>query len=165
MRKVFKTILIFLLFILIVIQFICPAKNISRGISANDISTKYPVPDSVQKILTVACNDCHSNNTKYPWYAEIQPVAWWLNEHIVDGKKDLNFSEFTKYRIRKQYVKLDEINKLVKENEMPLHYYTWLHKKAKLNDAQKRIIANWSIALQDSIEAHYPPDSLKRKKS
>ena len=164
MKKVFKTILIFLLFVLIVIQFIRPAKNISSVVSANDISTKYPVPDSVQKILAVACNDCHSNNTKYPWYAEIQPVAWWLNDHVIDGKKDLNFSEFTKYRIRRQYVKLEEINKLVKENEMPLDSYTWLHKDAKLTEAQKRIIANWSMALQDSIEAHNPPDSLKRKK-
>ncbi len=165
MKKIIKTILLFLLFIFIVIQFIRPVKNISKGVSPNDISTKYPVADSVQKILAVACYDCHSNNTKYPWYAEVQPVAWWLNNHVNDGKKDLNFSEFTKYRIRRQYVKFDEINKLVKKNEMPLDSYTWLHNDARLTDAQKRIIANWSTALRDTIEANYPPDSLKRKKS
>ncbi len=165
MKKVIKTILVFLLFIFIVIQFIRPVKNISKEVHPNDISAKYPVPDSVQRILAVACYDCHSNNTKYPWYAEVQPVAWWLNNHVKDGKKDLNFSEFTKYRIRRQYVKLDEINKLVKENEMPLYSYRWIHHDAKLTDAQKRIIANWSIALQDSIEVNYPPDSLKRRKS
>ena len=74
--KIYKRILILLLIIFIGIQFIRPTKNKSGNISANDISTKYPVPDSVQAILKVACNDCHSNNTRYPWYAEIQPVAW-----------------------------------------------------------------------------------------
>lgn len=164
MKKIIKTILLSLLFIFIVIQFIRPTKNISSGIGANDISTKYPVPDSVQQILKVACNDCHSNTTRYPWYAEIQPVAWWLDNHIKDGKKDLNFSEFTKYRIRKQYIKFDQINKLVKNNEMPLNSYTWIHKDAKLTDAQKHTIINWATSIRDSMKAHYPPDSLAQKK-
>ncbi len=119
MKRILKIILIVLLILLILIQFIRPAKNRSESISANDISIQYAVPDSIQHILKVACNDCHSNNTRYPWYAEIQPVAWWLNDHVVNGKKDLNFSEFTKYRIRKQYRKLEEINDLVKECNAP----------------------------------------------
>ncbi len=135
--KVLKRILIIILIIFALIQFIRPPKNKSQGISAKDISTIYPIPDSIESILKVACNDCHSNNTRYPWYAEIQPVAWWLNDHIVDGKKDLNFSEFTKYRIRKQYFKFDEIEKLVKENVMPLPSYTWIHKDADFNRPAK----------------------------
>src|SRR6476659_8641049 len=111
MKKVLKRILIILLIIFVLIQFIRPEKNRSEGKGPNDISTLYPVPDSVESILKVACYDCHSNNTRYPWYAEIQPVAWWLNGHIVDGKKDLNFSEFAKYRIRKQYIKFEQIIK------------------------------------------------------
>lgn len=149
--------------IFIVIQFFRPQKNRSESISANDISTKYTVPDSIQHILKVACYDCHSNNTRYPWYAEIQPVGWWLNDHVVDGKKDLNFSEFTKYRIRKQYKKLEEINGLVKENEMPLASYTWIHRDAVLSSQQKLAIASWSNSIRDSIKANYPPDSLLRK--
>ncbi|MBZ4152212.1 heme-binding domain-containing protein, partial [Escherichia fergusonii] len=75
-----------------------PAKNNSNDTS-KDISKSYVVPENVKAILAKACNDCHSNNTKYPWYAEIQPVAWWLNDHIQDGKKHLNFNEFDGYRI------------------------------------------------------------------
>lgn len=163
MKKVFKIILFVLFTVFVLIQFIRPEKNISTVISPNDISTKYPVPDSIKKILAIACNDCHSNNTKYPWYAEIQPVAWWLNDHIVNGKKDLNFSEFTKYRIRKQFRKLEEINELVTKNKMPLASYTWIHTDAILTDAEKQALTNWSEALQDTIRAHYPPDSLVRK--
>jgi Haem-binding domain len=163
MKKIFKRILMALLIIFIAIQFIRPAKNRSEGISANDISTKYPVPDSVQAILKVACYDCHSNNTRYPWYAEIQPVAWWLNNHIKDGKRGLNFSEFTSYRIKKQFHRLDDINKLVKKNEMPLSSYTLIHTDAKLTEGQKLAIAAWATSIRDSIKAHYPPDSLVKK--
>jgi hypothetical protein len=163
MKKVLKILLLLILTLFIIIQFIRPEKNRSNGISTNDISTKYPVPDSIQTIFKVACYDCHSNNTEYPWYAEIQPIAWWLNDHIVYGKKDLNFSEFTTYRIRKQYRKLEEINKLVKDNSMPLSSYIRIHKNAILNDNQKLAIAKWTTSLRDSIEAHHPPDSLVRK--
>ena len=163
MKKILKRILLALLIIFILIQFIRPAKNRSEGISANDISTKYPVPDSVQAILKVACYDCHSNNTRYPWYEEIQPVAWWLNNHIKDGKRGLNFSEFTSYRIKKQFHRLDDINKQVKKNEMPLSSYTLIHTDAKLTEGQKLAIAAWATSIRDSIKAHYPPDSLVKK--
>jgi hypothetical protein len=164
MMKILKIILIALLVIFVMAQFIRPEKNISTIMSIYDISTKYPLPDSVQRILKIACNDCHSNNTIYPWYAEIQPTAWWLNNHIIDGKKDLNFSNFTKYRIRKQYIKFEQIIKLVKENEMPLESYTWIHSDAKLSNKQKHIIAQWATSIRDSMKAKYPPDSLIRKK-
>ena len=156
----FKRILIVLLLVFVLIQFIRPEKNKSQAISPNDISTKYPLPDSVQAILKVACNDCHSNTTRYPWYAEIQPVAWWLNNHIKDGKRALNFSKFTTYRVKKQLHRLDDINEQVKKNEMPLSSYTLIHTDAKLTGQQKLTLANWTEALKDSIKAHYPADSL-----
>jgi hypothetical protein len=164
MKKVLKFIGIILLVAFIVIQFFRPQKNKAEGLSSKDITTLYTVPDSVQSILKVACNDCHSNNTRYPWYAEVQPVAWWLNEHIVDGKKELNFSEFAAYRIRKQYVKLEETIKQVKDNSMPLPSYTWIHKDAILSERQKFTLTSWATAIRDSIKSHYPPDSLVRKK-
>jgi len=163
MKKILKRILIVLLAVFVIIQFFRPKKNISEGVSPHDISTRYPVPDSIQAILKVACNDCHSNNTRYPWYAEIQPVAWWLDNHIKDGKRGLNFSEFTSYRIKKQFHRLDDINELVKKNDMPLSSYTIIHKDAVLTDAQKRAIGNWTQVLKDTIRAHYPPDSLLSK--
>ncbi|MEO6251844.1 MAG: heme-binding domain-containing protein [Ferruginibacter sp.] len=163
LKKILKRTFQILLLAFIVIQFIRPEKNKAAGISKNDISTTYPVPANVQSILKTSCYDCHSNNTVYPWYAKIQPVTWWLNNHIQDGKKDLNFSEFASYNIRRQYKKLEEINELVKENEMPLDSYLWIHKYAKLDDQQKLTLANWVTAVRDTIKASYPPDSLIRK--
>lgn len=164
LKKILKRTLLVLLLAFVVIQFFRPAKNKSEGISNNDITKLYPVPQEVQDILKTSCYDCHSNNTVYPWYAEVQPVAWWLDNHIQDGKKDLNFSEFAGYRHRRQYKKLEEINELVKKNEMPLDSYLWIHKNAKLSDAQKLVLANWVTAVRDTMKATYPIDSLVRKK-
>ena len=154
---------VILLIGLVLLQFVRPSRNRSKSKLPTDITNAVSIPANVQHIISVACSDCHSNNTRYPWYAEIQPVAWWLNDHIVDGKKDLNFSEFAKYRIRKQYVKFEQIIKLVKDNNMPLASYTWIHKDAILTPGQKQAITSWSTSIRDSIKAHYPPDSLVRK--
>jgi hypothetical protein len=163
MKKGFRRILIALLIIFILIQIFRPTKNKSDKPSPNDISAKYDVPENVSKILKASCYDCHSNNTIYPWYSEVQPVAWWLNNHITEGKKELNFSEFAGYAIRRQYKKLEEINDQVKKDEMPLRSYLIIHAYAKLDSLQKSVVANWVAVLRHSIEANYPPDSLKKK--
>ena len=150
---------------LLLIQFFRPAKNLSNERS-NDITTKYIVPPPVADILKVACYDCHSNHTEYPWYAEIQPVAWWLAGHVKGGKEELNFSTFTSRRVAIQNHKLEEIKEQVGEGEMPLASYTnfGLHKGAKLSDAQRKTIVDWAQAQMDTLKAHYPADSLILKK-
>ncbi len=163
--KTIKKVLIALLVILVVLQAFRSPKNDSND-QSKDISKTYPLPDSVKTILAKACNDCHSNKTAYPWYASIQPVGWWLNGHINDGKRHLNFNEFSGYRIARQYKKLEECIEQVKEGEMPLPSYTIIHKEAILTDAEKRMLFNWCDDIRDSIKAKYPADSLviKRKK-
>lgn len=162
MKKFFKRFFLLLLLAFVTIQFFRPAKNIAAGNSANDITAKYTVPQDVQAVFKASCYDCHSNNTSYPWYNNIQPVAWWLADHIKEGKKELNFSEFASYRIGRQYRKLEEINKEIEEGEMPLESYTIIHGNAKLSEQQKTSVTNWVNALRDSIKAQYPEDSLKR---
>lgn len=163
--KILKKVLIVLLVLFVAAQAFRPAKNNSSDTS-KDISKSYVVPENVKTILAKACNDCHSNNTKYPWYAEIQPVAWWLNDHIKDGKKHLNFNEFDGYRIARQYKKLEECMEEVKDGAMPMSSYTIIHKEAKLTDDEKQTLFTWCEIVRDSIKARYPADSLvlpKRK--
>ncbi len=153
--------MIVLLVILVVIQFIHPEKNINATVSAQDMNTMYPIPDSVNQVLQKACYDCHSNNTKYPWYNNIQPVAWWLNDHINEGKKELNFSEYGKRTPPKQAKKLRKIAREVEEGGMPLDSYTWIHKDAKLTDREKQMIINWATSLSKQISDKWVADSLK----
>ena len=133
--KIIKKILWVLLAAFIIIQFFHPTKNQSIEVLPTDISRNYQVPADVQTILAKACNDCHSNNTHYPWYNNFQPVAWWLNNHVLDGKRHLNFSEFTTMRVAKQYKRMNDCIETIKKNEMPLESYTWIHKDAILNDS------------------------------
>jgi len=164
-----KKILLLLGLAFIVIQFFRPEKNESNDMTY-DITTKYTVPDKVQVILKSSCNDCHSNKTKYPWYSNIQPVAWWLADHVKHGKRHLNFSAFTKSRIAIQNHKFEEIIETVEEHEMPLESYTYLglHKEAKLTDEQRKTLIDWSKGEMNKLKATYPADSLvlkRRKKS
>jgi hypothetical protein len=160
-----KNIAIALLLVFIVLQFIQPDKN-NSNIKTNSIETVYSVPDQVKEILKTSCNDCHSNNTVYPWYSNIQPVAWFLNKHVVDGKRHLNFDEFATYRLAKQFHKLEEIDEEVATDEMPLSSYTFMHSNSQLTKHQKDVLINWSKSLRDSMSEVYPKDSLvlKRKK-
>ncbi|HTB52406.1 MAG TPA: heme-binding domain-containing protein [Ferruginibacter sp.] len=151
--------------VFIIIQFFHPTKNTTSDISIykNDISTIYFVPDNVHQILKASCYDCHSNNTQYPWYNNIQPVAWWLDHHVKEGKRALNFSEFASYSIRKKYKKLDGLIKEIQSDKMPLPSYTLIHRYAILTPDQKDKLINWATAIRDSIKSSTPADSLIKK--
>ncbi len=149
----FRKIFLALLGIFVLIQFARPEKNQATGISANDIATKYAVPADVHNVLKRSCFDCHSNNTVYPWYDNIQPVSWWLNNHIKEGKDELNFSEFTTYSPKKARHKLEEVGEAVTEGWMPLGSYLWVHGDAKLKPEEAKLIANWASQLRSQIPA------------
>jgi len=149
----------------IVVQLIRPDRNLSNDLTYG-ISTKYSVPGEVSDILKGSCYDCHSNKTEYPWYSYIQPVTWWINDHITNGKRHINYSNFTKLPIANQSRKLEQTIEQIDKNEMPLASYTYLglHKEANLTDDQRKIIIDWARAQVDMLKATYPADSLVMKR-
>lgn len=159
-----KKILLILLVGLIIIQFFHPSRNKATGVQPNSIGTRYAIPGPVESVLEKACTDCHSNNTSYPWYSKIQPVDWWLDGHIRDGKKELNLDEYTNKSLRYQYHKMEEVIEMVKDETMPLESYTWIHKDAKLTAEERSVLTNWAQGVMDTMRAKYPLDSLVRKK-
>ena len=160
-----KKILLVLLAALLILQLFHPKKNKSEGPQPNYIGNVYDVPDDVKAILSKACNDCHSNNTVYPWYSKVQPVDWWMNRHIVDGKKHLNFDEYSNKTAFSQFHKMEETIEMIKEGEMPLNSYTWIHKDAKLTAEEKAKVIDWAGSVMDTMRARYPADSLVRKRA
>ncbi len=157
MKKVFKITGLSLLALLIIMQFYRPARNESATVPASDIITAYAVPDNVAVILKKACYDCHSSNTHYPWYANIQPVAMWLEHHIDEGKDELNFSEFGNFKTRRKLKKLREIVDEVEEGEMPLSSYTLIHKEAVLTEQEKQLLTDWAKGLTQKITLEEGP--------
>ncbi len=140
--KVLKAVLLIILVGFIAIQFIRPVKNNDSKESGNDISLVMTVPSSVHQSLKDACYDCHSNSTNYLWYFNIQPVGLMMNKHILEGREELNFSNFD---INPD--KMKEIAEVIEENEMPLKSYRMLHKKARLDDTRKKEIIQWAESL------------------
>jgi Haem-binding domain len=134
-------IIVFVLFI--VIQFIRPVKNHTVSSGNASIVNAVQVPQEVLDILKTYCYDCHSNHTVYPWYSNIQPVGWWLANHVKNGKKKLNFDEFMNYDPKKAAKKIQEIAEEVQAGEMPLKSYTIIHGDAILSDPQKQVLYSW----------------------
>ena len=132
-------------------QFVRPDKNLSATAGPNDIAVKHPVPAKVRALLQRACYDCHSNTTHYPWYAEVQPVGWWLTRHVNEGRRHLDFSAFATYTPKRAKTKIDEVADEVDQRHMPLKSYTWMHPEARLTPAERTLLIDWARSLQDEI--------------
>ncbi len=159
-----RKILLFLLAALVIIQFFHPKRNKARGVQPGYIGSTYFIPADVKSILAKACNDCHSDSTRYPWYCNFQPVDWWIAGHIRNGKSGLNFDEYTNRPLRFQYHRMEDVADLVKKGEMPLSSYLWIHKDARLNPDEKNKLITWANSVRDTLKSRYPMDSLVRKK-
>ncbi|MFT5076770.1 MAG: hypothetical protein ACJAX7_001193 [Saprospiraceae bacterium] len=157
MKKTLKYIWLLLLVVLFAMQFIRPNKNNGglEGITAFKNDTKPS--DNVLIILKQNCFDCHSDSTKYPWYAEIAPISYWLADHVKEGKGDFNMSAWQTYSIKKKDHKLEELVEELEEGEMPLDSYTWIHGKLSKED-QERLI-QWAtlarIQYQDELKVSF----------
>ena len=161
-----KKIIFFLGIVFIAIQFYPRNNNnVAKNNSTYSLALSETTSDSVLQILKTSCYDCHSNRTIYPWYANIQPVGFWLNHHINDGKKHLNFSTFLKKPIAVQNHKLEEVAEQVEEKEMPMPSYTYLglHGDANLTNQQREVLIKWAKSQMAMLKATYPADSLKMK--
>jgi hypothetical protein len=101
--------------------------------------------------IKISCYDCHSNNTKYPWYNKIQPAAWFLEDHIKEGKAELNFNEWGLLSNRRKASKLRSIIKQIESGAMPLDSYTLIHRNAKFSETDKKIIVKYIKKLKNSL--------------
>lgn len=142
--KILKKIALLLLVVFVGMQFYRPDKNQAQGDHTAEFITETNPPPAVKTILQQTCYDCHSNNTEYPWYNNIAPVSYWLADHVKDGKKHLNFSDWNTYELKKKDHKLEELIEEVGEGEMPLKEYTWTHEEARLTEEQRTAIVDWA---------------------
>jgi len=103
---------------------------------------RNPTPE-LKSLFENSCYDCHSNNTKYPWYNNIAPISYWMANHVNEGKEHLNFSEWDTYSLDKKDHLLEEIEEEVVEGKMPLTEYTYTHGDAKLSENQVNDLVEW----------------------
>ena len=124
--------------IVLVIQVIPVERNVSTVPPGQSFERTEKVPANVAAILKVSCYDCHSNNTRYPWYSELQPGAYFMAQHIKEGKEELNLDEFNDYSKRRKKAKIKSIISQIEKEEMPLRSYRMMHGNARLSADEKK---------------------------
>lgn len=141
-----------LLVVFVGIQFIPTERNQSNAEFETDFLLVNHTPEYVGKLLRNSCYDCHSNHTEYPWYSKLQPAAWFLGDHIREGKKELNFSEWNDYSDRRKNSKLRSIISQIEEDKMPLFSYTLIHRDAFLSKSKKTLVINYMKDLKSNLK-------------
>lgn len=143
MRYFFKHFFSVVIIVIILVQFYQPARNVTVDKTEKGFLKAYRVPKNIRSILKNSCFDCHSYNTVYPWYSNIQPARFIMEKHIQDGKLNLNFDDWGSYSERKRQNKIKGIMECVKKNEMPLSSYTLIHRNAVLSEVEKKMLISF----------------------
>lgn len=147
-RKIIKTVLTIAAVALLIIQFFQIDKTNPPIDAAQDFISVTNPPAPIVNILQTACYDCHSHTTKYPWYTNIQPLAWWIKGHVDNGSKHLNFSTWTTYTAKKKAHKIEEMIEVVEGKEMPMLSYMVGHNDAWIDADQRKALVDWFKTLE-----------------
>jgi hypothetical protein len=139
------------------IQFIRPAENRGPPPDAADLIAEAAPPPEAARILAAACYDCHSDQTRYPWYAEIEPVGWWLARHVRKGKEKADFSRFGALSRKDQANLFDTAVDTLNHDTMPPWSYRLAHPSARLNESEKTLLSAWFEQAADAAAAKPPP--------
>lgn len=137
---------------LLLIQFIRIDKTLPASDPSQDFLAVNATDEGTANILRNACYDCHSHQTEYPWYTNVAPLSWWIQNHILEGREHLNFSIWSTYPAKKSHHKLEECIEMTKEGEMPLASFTWTHPEARLSSEQKALLTGYFQKLYGEAE-------------
>lgn len=136
--KVFPKVLLGLGALALLIQFVRPDQT------NPPVTGDIEAPPEVMSLLKRSCYDCHSFETRWPWYAQVVPVSWLVTKDVNDGRKHLNFSVWQGYEEGRKLKKFKEIAEEVADGEMPLDIYLPLHPEAKLTPAETTLLVEWA---------------------
>ncbi len=127
-------------------QFVRPSHSNPPVIQARSIHAQLTIGPEVDSVLSRSCNDCHSNQTVWPWYSNVAPISWIIASDVSRGRDALNFSEWDKYSAEEHQKLLKEVCIEASDREMPGIPYTWLHPDARLSDADIQSVCAWTNA-------------------
>lgn len=151
-KKLIKIVAVLLIAGLVAIQLFRIDKTSPPVVETETLEAALFVPADVSQIMGRSCNDCHSHKTIYPWYSNIQPVGWFLKDHINNARSHLNFSVFNTYDVKKKAKKLEEICEEVERKAMPLPSYLWIHRDAILSESDARALCGWATGESEKLK-------------
>lgn len=150
MKKIVFYVLVILALAFIVMQFFQPERPVVK-VTEDHLFEQVRVSEDMQVILKTSCLDCHSDQTRYLWYHYIMPVGWMVNNHITEGRADLNLSQWGNMELLDQITALDKMCEEVEEDHMPLKSYLLIHRDAKLSDQQKAQLCDWTKKMSEEL--------------
>lgn len=139
--KRLKWVFYILIVLFVLVQFYRPDIT-PRQVNVSNSDLLMTIPGAPEKVRS-ACYDCHSHETVLPWYAAINPAGIFVRNHVLEGRKHLNFSVIQDYPTEKKVKKLNECAEAIREGFMPMESYTWLHPEARLSDEDRQAMAHW----------------------
>jgi len=153
MKRKLKWIFGALLALFLAAQFVQPAHTNPPVLPGGDISATNPPPPEIAALLRVACYDCHSYETKWPWDSHIAPASWLIVSDVNDGRNRLNFSEWPHALPERAAKRLERVSEEVDYKDMPPGKYTLMHPAARLTDAQRQQLTKWADATAAKLKA------------
>ncbi len=148
--RVARWVLILFLVVFIAAQAYRPDR--SNPASAPAASLLPHAPPDVAKILDRACRDCHSNETRWPWYTNVSPASWLVANHVHHGREHFNYSQWTSIDEDDQEKLLGGMCSLTERGRMPLPSYLLLHRHAKLSPADVKTLCAWTEKMRDMLQ-------------
>jgi hypothetical protein len=153
MKKQLKWILIVLVVAFGLLQLANPDRTNPPVFAAHDLFTLNPPPPQVAALLRTSCFDCHSNETKWPWYSHIAPMAFLVANDVKNGRERLNFSDWPVTDAGRARRNFGNISDEVDGGGMPLKKYTMIHHDAVLSADQRKAIVDWAEAQTELLKS------------
>jgi len=144
-----KKIIIGLIVFLVLAQFIRIDKTNPEVKPELDLIQVESAPSEIAGLLKANCYDCHSNESKYPWYTNVAPVSWWIKRHINNARGSLNFSEWANYSPQQKVDHAAESGLKVEKKWMPISSYKLAHPEARMSDEQVASLSQWFKTLKN----------------
>jgi cytochrome c551/c552 len=144
--KIMRWLVVILACLFVVAQFSRPARTNPAVDQSLALQAHVQVSPQIASIIDRSCADCHSNKTRWPWYSNVAPVSWFVIDHVNEGRRHLNFSDWGSLNQREAEGMLNEICKEVKSGSMPLTSYTPMHPDSKLSTEDVKTLCDWTNA-------------------
>jgi cytochrome c len=128
------------------LSFVHPWGNLRAATPAGAILAGANAPDEVRAMLDRKCGDCHSNNTRWPLYSRVAPSSWLVEHDVSEGREHMNLSSWEQYSNDNRIDLLGKMGTELRKGEMPLKQYLLLHPEARLSDAERKLITDWTKA-------------------
>lgn len=152
-----KWILLIVVMVLAAIQLVRPAMTNPPVDPSRTLQATAQVPPQIDSILRRSCYDCHSSETRWPWYSKVAPSSWLLASDVDEGRREVNFSNWAAFDKQRAVKRLTKICEEVRGGDMPPWYYLPMHPPAKLSDADHQLLCTWADGEEARISAGMTP--------